>query len=142
MATLPLLAPLPLFLLQMCVIAVVGLAVAVFFGRWACMKLWRRHDMKESTVHASSMVEDYKPKSEKDSIIESTGCDVEPQQGGLVLVGDDIESGGAIRTTDDCSLREAGAQVDCPSSTDNVRTRSFRLSWFGAIFFSVSCVCC
>ena len=111
MPSLPLLAPIPLFLPQVCVKAVVGLAAAAFFGRWVFMRLWRRHDMKNSTVDASSAVEHYDTESGNDSIIESTGCDVESGRGDLVFAGDDIESGGAIRTADDCSLREEGAQV-------------------------------
>lgn len=114
MPTLPLLAPIRLFLLQMCIMVVVGLAAAVIVGKWVLMRLWRRKNNKKNAVDASSAVDDCDPEAgNNSSIIEPADCDCDVESGrdDLASAEDDMESGRAIRTAADCSLQGEGAQV-------------------------------
>lgn len=103
----------------------IGLATAAVVGRWIVRKWSHQNHEGKDAADASSTVDDYDPESgehsTEESVVESTESHVESEPGDLVSIKDDIESGGAMRTSSNCSLHhEDGAQV-CVCVWEGVR---------------------
>eukprot|EP00903_Cladosiphon_okamuranus_P014394 g13362.t1 len=102
-------------LTQMCIASVVALAAAGKVGRWIVRKFNHQNDQDKPITGASLAIDDYDPESGNEPIAESMEYHVESGPGNRVSMEDDIEPGGAMRTTS-CSLHEEGAQAPAKTS--------------------------